>query len=198
VTRCPVPTVAFLRRACLTVPAALAVLCPLRAVLGRGHEGHVVIALVAEHFTTPAALTRAGDLLDGASIDSVASRPTTTGETTARPAPGTTSTFLADSKSTWRENPNRDAKGYKEAVITVGVVLLGIMAVLAAYVLSESSVKKGFYAASMIPPALFCLAIISDRIQASYETLLPLTLSLLLSFLMLVFGASVMIVRARR
>jgi hypothetical protein len=94
--------------------------------------------------------------------------------------------------------PKRDVKRYKEAVITVGVVLLGIVAMLVAYVLSESSVKKGFYAASLVPAALFCLGIISDRIQAGYGTLLPVALSLLLSFLMLVFGASVMIVRARR
>jgi len=40
---------------------------------GWGHEGHVVVALIAEHYMTPGALTRASDLLDGATIDSVAS-----------------------------------------------------------------------------------------------------------------------------
>ena len=72
-TRRSVPSVAFVRRPCLAVWAALALLCPVRAVFGWGHEGHVVVALIAEHYMTPAALTRAGDLLDGASIDSVAS-----------------------------------------------------------------------------------------------------------------------------
>lgn len=53
--------------------SALALLCPLRGVFGWGHEGHDVVALIAEHYMTPAALRRAGDLLDGAAIDSVAS-----------------------------------------------------------------------------------------------------------------------------
>jgi hypothetical protein len=56
-----------------TLAAALALFCPVRAVFGWGHEGHVVVALIAEHYMTPAALTRARDLLDGATLDSVAS-----------------------------------------------------------------------------------------------------------------------------
>jgi S1/P1 Nuclease len=38
-----------------------------------GHEGHAIVALIAEHYMTPAALKSASDLLDGANIDSVAS-----------------------------------------------------------------------------------------------------------------------------
>jgi hypothetical protein len=38
-----------------------------------GHEGHEVVALIAEHYMTPEALKRASDLPDGATIDSVAS-----------------------------------------------------------------------------------------------------------------------------
>ena len=76
-TRRRVPTVAFLRRTCLAVGDALAQLCSLRAVLGWGHEGHVVAALIAEHYMTPAALTKACDLLDGATIDSWRAGPRT-------------------------------------------------------------------------------------------------------------------------
>ena len=57
----------------LTLIAALALPCPLQALFGWGHEGHEVIALIAEHYMSPVARTRARDLLDGASIDSVAS-----------------------------------------------------------------------------------------------------------------------------
>jgi S1/P1 Nuclease len=66
VTRRLISTVA------LTAGAALALLCPLRAVFGWGHEGHAVIGLVAEHYMTGAALTTAGNLLDGSTIDTVA------------------------------------------------------------------------------------------------------------------------------
>lgn len=83
-------------------------------------------------------------------------------------------------------------------MITVGLALLGIVVVLAACALSQRSVEKTFYVASIIPPALFCLAMIADRIRPGYEVLLPLSLSLALSFLMLVFGITVMVVRARR
>jgi hypothetical protein len=37
------------------------------------HEGHVVVALIAEHYMTPKALSTARDLFDGATLDSVAS-----------------------------------------------------------------------------------------------------------------------------
>jgi hypothetical protein len=47
-------------RVCLTVVSTLAVLWPCRAALGWGHEGHAVVALIAEHYMTelpyPAAL----------------------------------------------------------------------------------------------------------------------------------------------
>ena len=45
-------------RACLTVVSALAVLWPCRAALGWGHEGHAVVALIAEHYMTEPALPR--------------------------------------------------------------------------------------------------------------------------------------------
>ena len=57
----------------LTAVAALCLLCPLRAVFGWGHEGHQVIGLIAEHYMTADALAKAGQLLDGATIDSIAS-----------------------------------------------------------------------------------------------------------------------------
>jgi hypothetical protein len=48
-------------------------LWPWRAGFGWGHEGHAVVGLIAERYMTPAALARAHDLLDGATIDSIAS-----------------------------------------------------------------------------------------------------------------------------
>jgi hypothetical protein len=61
VTTRPVPTGAALRMASVTLAAALALLCPFRAILGWGHEGHVVGALIAGHYKTPTVLTRAGE-----------------------------------------------------------------------------------------------------------------------------------------
>jgi hypothetical protein len=55
------------------VTFAFALLCPFRAVFGWGHEGHTVVALIAEHYMTPAALTKSSDLLGGATLDAVAS-----------------------------------------------------------------------------------------------------------------------------
>ena len=69
-TRRRVPTVAFLRRACLAVGVLSPSFVPSERFLAGGHEGHVVVALIAEHYMTPAALTKACDLLDGATIDS--------------------------------------------------------------------------------------------------------------------------------
>jgi S1/P1 Nuclease len=63
----------FLSIIALTSVAAFGLLCPLRGVLGWGHEGHQVIGLIAEHYMTGAALAKAADLLGGATIDSVAS-----------------------------------------------------------------------------------------------------------------------------
>lgn len=62
----------FLWRASLAA-AGLSLLWPFRAGLSWGHEGHAVVGLIAEHYMTPAALARARDLLDGATIESVAS-----------------------------------------------------------------------------------------------------------------------------
>jgi S1/P1 Nuclease len=45
--------------------------CP--PAFGWGHGGHAVVGLIAEHYTTGAALTKAGDLLGGPTIDAVAS-----------------------------------------------------------------------------------------------------------------------------
>jgi hypothetical protein len=44
-----------------------------RLAFAWGHEGHQVIGLIAEHYMTPAALKAASELLDGATIESVAS-----------------------------------------------------------------------------------------------------------------------------
>ena len=69
----PILAGAPFRRASFTPAVAVALLCPFRAVFGWGHEGHAVVALIAEHYMTPAALTRAGDLLGGSTIVAVAS-----------------------------------------------------------------------------------------------------------------------------
>ena len=53
--------------------AVLWLLWPCRVGLGWGHEGHAVVGLIAERYMTAEALTRASDLLDGSTIDSVAS-----------------------------------------------------------------------------------------------------------------------------
>jgi hypothetical protein len=55
------------------VASALVLLLPGRAGFGWGHEGHTVVALIAEHYMTSAAVAKAGDLLDDAPIDAVAS-----------------------------------------------------------------------------------------------------------------------------
>jgi len=60
-TRRTVPPGAPLPKASFTLAAALALICPAQAVFGSGHEGHVVVALIAEHYMTSAALTRAGE-----------------------------------------------------------------------------------------------------------------------------------------
>lgn len=57
----------------LTVMAALALLCPIQVAFGWGHEGHEVVALIAEQHMTQDALAKAGNLLDGSAIDGVAS-----------------------------------------------------------------------------------------------------------------------------
>jgi hypothetical protein len=60
-------------RTCLILAVTLAVIWPGRGLFGWGHEGHAVVALIAEHFMTPVALKDSSDILDGASIVSVAS-----------------------------------------------------------------------------------------------------------------------------
>ena len=60
-------------RECLTVLSAVAVFWPCRVALGWGREGHAVIALVAEHYMSKAALANASNLLDGSTIEAVAS-----------------------------------------------------------------------------------------------------------------------------
>ena len=58
--------------ASLASASVLFLLWPWRAGLGWGHEGHAVVGLIAEHYMTGAALTKASDLLGG-SVDAVAS-----------------------------------------------------------------------------------------------------------------------------
>lgn len=55
------------------VGLALFMVWPCRLVLGWGYEGHEVIALIAEHYMTKTALSRTKELLDGETIDDVAS-----------------------------------------------------------------------------------------------------------------------------
>jgi hypothetical protein len=59
------------------VRVALAVLltftCIPQRCLAWGHEGHQVIALIAEHYMTGTAKAMATELLDGSSIEAVAS-----------------------------------------------------------------------------------------------------------------------------
>lgn len=62
-----------LRRTCPILAAVVVFVWPFRGVFGWGREGHIVVALIAERYMTPDALKRASDLLDGASVDSVAS-----------------------------------------------------------------------------------------------------------------------------
>lgn len=52
---------------------ALALLWPCRFGLAWGHEGHTVVALIAEKYMTQEAIATAGNLLDGSTIDAVAS-----------------------------------------------------------------------------------------------------------------------------
>jgi nuclease S1 len=68
-----VPSRPLLWRASLIVASAVALLLPCRAGLGWGHEGHTVVALVAEHYMTGVVPTKARDLLGGGTIDAVAS-----------------------------------------------------------------------------------------------------------------------------
>lgn len=63
----------FLWTVALTVLVPLALLCRLQVVFAWGREGHIVIALIAEHYMNRDAMAKAGYLLDGSAIDEVAS-----------------------------------------------------------------------------------------------------------------------------
>jgi hypothetical protein len=63
----------FLWTVALTVLVPLALLCRLRVAFGWGHEGHIVIALIAEKHMNGDAMAKAGYLLDGSAIDGIAS-----------------------------------------------------------------------------------------------------------------------------
>ena len=51
-TDVPFPPAYVCVKRLLPLAAALALLCPARALFGWGHEGHVVVALIAEHYMT--------------------------------------------------------------------------------------------------------------------------------------------------
>ncbi len=55
------------------VSASVVLLVPPQMGFAWGHEGHRVIALIAEHYMTGEGKTKAGQLLDGSGIDGVAS-----------------------------------------------------------------------------------------------------------------------------
>ena len=63
--------VSMLRANCLALLAALALTFVARLGFAWGHEGHEVIALIAQHYMTDATKAKARELLDGASIESV-------------------------------------------------------------------------------------------------------------------------------
>jgi S1/P1 Nuclease len=63
----------WLWRVSLAVACGLCAVWPWRASFGWGREGHAVVGVIAEHYMSGAALTRAGQLLGGSSIDAVAS-----------------------------------------------------------------------------------------------------------------------------
>jgi hypothetical protein len=50
------PACLSMRTGHIATALALALICVPRLGFGWGHEGHVVIALIAEHYMTPAAL----------------------------------------------------------------------------------------------------------------------------------------------
>jgi hypothetical protein len=62
-----------LRKALPTLILLLTLTAAPALSFGWGHEGHEVVALIAEHYMTGAALARTNDLLGGATLDSVAS-----------------------------------------------------------------------------------------------------------------------------
>ncbi|HEY6270788.1 MAG TPA: hypothetical protein VIX19_02215 [Terriglobales bacterium] len=67
------------RRACLILAAALVLIWPGRGVFGWGREGHTVVALIAEHYMTAAALKDSSDLLTAPPSSPWRAGPTITG-----------------------------------------------------------------------------------------------------------------------
>ena len=63
--------VPMLRAACLALVAVLALTFVVRLGFAWGHEGHEVIALIAQHYMTDTTKAKARELLDGASIEAV-------------------------------------------------------------------------------------------------------------------------------
>jgi hypothetical protein len=63
----------LLRTRYVATGLAVVSICLPRLAFGWGREGHAVIALIAGHYMTPAALKDSRELLDGESIDEVAS-----------------------------------------------------------------------------------------------------------------------------
>jgi len=62
-----------MRNAFFTLTVLFVLLSPFDLAFMWGHEGHAVIALIAEHYMNPATLATAKQLLDGTSIEDVAS-----------------------------------------------------------------------------------------------------------------------------
>lgn len=71
--RLSVPTRTCLLRACLALASALPLIGPCRTGFAWGREGHQVVALIAEQYMTVTARAKASDLLDGSTIDAIAS-----------------------------------------------------------------------------------------------------------------------------
>jgi hypothetical protein len=67
------PVSTLLERICITLATILFVGCSPQSGFAWGPEGHEVIALIAEHYMTPAAKAKATEILDGSSPESVAS-----------------------------------------------------------------------------------------------------------------------------
>ena len=78
---------------------------------GWGHEGHAVVGLIAEHYMTGAALTRAGTFSAAAPLTALQVGPMTTGTIIRKPGRGITSTsHWRIPRSTWRGKcPNESA-----------------------------------------------------------------------------------------
>jgi S1/P1 Nuclease len=60
-------------RSSLVLASVLSLLSPCRSAFGWGREGHQIVALIAERYMTDEARAKASDLLDGHTIDGIAS-----------------------------------------------------------------------------------------------------------------------------